>query len=224
MRTHEPTVTRDIKAHFERISQLFRSGLPVRMGTVGARSRSSRRSARLARAYGDGWDRLGVDCSVTVACPCVWGRLDFYRQHHHHVRRLARAYGDGWHARPYALVACSGLPVRMGTVGPDGIRFVALPRLARAYGDGWEPLNVSSQGQVGLPVRTGTVGACARARPETRRACPCVRGRLGAAEREQPGLGRLARAYGDGWGVCSCPAVDRRGLPVRTGTVGFART
>jgi len=75
MRTHEPTVTRDIKVHFERISQLFRSGLPVRTGTVGDGRDGSRPRLRLARAYGDGWGRCQLEAPRFLGLPVRTGTV-----------------------------------------------------------------------------------------------------------------------------------------------------
>ena len=198
MRTHEPTVTRDIKAHFERISQLFRSGLPVRTGTVG-RWRSTRRARlRLARAYGDGWGPEMMMTRPVPACPCVRGRLEFAVFGPPVHGRLARAYGDGWSSLSFPVFAGSacpcvrgrlevgnrakvvvlGLPVRTGTVGARCLFRYSPGRLARAYGDGWKS---------------------ATGRRSSYWACPCVRGRLAGRRRRRVRTGRLARAYGDGW-------------------------
>ena len=198
MRTHEPTVTRDIKAHFERISQLFRSGLPVRTGTVGPQLYAPPETLRLARAYGDGWRRASVPPTGGTACPCVRGRLGRGgAAHARHVglpvrtgtvgerarapqrrARLARAYGDGWVRLKGAWAVVEACPCVWGRLARASVCPRCVLRLARAYGDGWAAHALRLAAELGLPVRMGTVGSGSTARSRAT---------------------RLARAYGDGW-------------------------
>jgi len=213
MRTSNHEMTRDIKVHFERISQLFRSGLPVRTGTVGAPTRRARGRwpdcpcvrGRLAKATaGTGADpglpvRTGTVGGTRTAwpasksdCPCVRGRLATAARCAHHAQ---------------------GLPVRTGTVGTSRPAPSVRLGIARAYGDGWCTTARALCVPLGLPVRTGTVGRVAVT-------CPCVRGRLAVRPSARSAWIGIARAYGDGWNSRLSLSARAVACPCVRGTVG----